>query len=60
MLEPVNDQDGIREWKDCFFKNTITVIDPSDSRLESIKQNNQPVQFYSLNITSIDGLKVKN
>jgi hypothetical protein len=60
MLEPLDNYDGIKEWKDCFFKNTIMIIDPSDSRLESIKQNNQPVQFYSLNVTSIEGLKVIN
>ena len=56
MLDQLNDNDELKEWNDCFFNNAIKVIDPSDSRLEAIKQNNQPVQFYSFNITSIEGL----
>ena len=56
MLDQLNDYDEIKEWTDCFFNSAIKVIDPCDSRLESIKHNNQPVQFYSLSITSIDGI----
>ena len=46
----------MNEWRKVFFDKTIKLINPSDERIESIQQNNDPVQFYSLTISNIEGI----
>ena len=54
-LKP-QDADDMNEWRKVFFDKTIKLINPSDERIESIQQNNDPVQFYSLTISNIEGI----
>jgi hypothetical protein len=43
-------------WEDTFFNRSCKIINPPDARLESVKQNNNPVQFYCLMIGLLDGI----
>jgi hypothetical protein len=56
IKDQMYDNDEAKEWKECFFNKTIKVVNPSDSRLESVKQKNDPVQFYSVYLSTIEGL----
>ena len=51
-----NFDDELKEWRDCYFNKAAKVVNPCDSRLESIKQKNEPVQFYSFVIKSVEGI----
>jgi hypothetical protein len=52
------------QWRDCFFKKAIKIIEPCNDRLSSVVQNNNKNQLYSLQISHFDGkfekLKVQN
>ncbi len=56
-LLAANDNVEMNEWRSCFFKKAIRVINPSDARLELINQRNDPVQFYSFAIGSVEGVQ---
>lgn len=51
--------DSMSDWKDYFFGFSSKVLNPHEARLEEIKEKNLPVDFFCIELDSVDGLWLK-
>lgn len=51
--------DSMSDWKEYFFGHTSKVLSPHEARLEEIKEKNLPVEFFCIELDSVEGLSLK-